>query len=437
MCPQEFFSLDSYDCIGFDLDHTICTYNLKPLMSLIYKTLASFLIEKYDYPKSLSQFDDSQFSFAQKGIILDKQKGNFLKLDNEYKIVKASHGTNLLSDEEIKTYYSCNRVWEESRGIPHKLVANTALDEPFYVFKDYFVTVGAVICAKIVDILDEKNGGRPLKKYNFWEHYLEGLYYMYDRHNFKNNAGGFVPELKNNTDLYLRPSSDEVKNWIKNVCKNKVTFLLTSSNYDSAAFLAEYSLGKDWKSYFDIIVTFARKPGFFWKDKPFCFVDQNTEIKGIKPEEIKPNIIYSQGNWKELHEVCAKFSKTPIPKTLYFGDSLIEDVYAASEIAHCDSIAIVEELSAEGMENISEIHPESEILVSKFWGSFFGRQKHIGDRKSSQSLWAYLLSQHSKLTIPNLDSIAGLGLQDKVPCFGTDSPVSGFFPGLPKILSES
>lgn len=435
MKPQE-FSLENYDCIGFDLDHTICTYRLKPLMNLIYRTLASFLIDKYDYPRTLINFDDSSFSFAQKGIVLDKRRGNFLKLDNQYRIIKATHGTNPLTDEEIRSLYNSNCLWEESKGIPHKLVANTALDEPFYVFKDYFVTIGAVICANIVDILDKKNGG-PMDEYNFWEQYLEGLYYMYDRNNFKNNAGQFYPDLKSNPHLYLKPCSDNVKNWIKNITKNKVTFLLTSSNYDSASFLAEYSLGKDWKSYFDIIVTFARKPGFFWKDKPFCLVHENSEVSGIKPEEMKTHLIYSQGNWKQLQKVCAIHSKTSNPKALYFGDSLIEDVYAASEIAHCDTVAIVEEMSAEGMENISEVHDESDILVSEFWGSFFGHKRYPGDQESSQSLWAYLLSQYSKLTIPNLESISVLGMQDKIPCFNSDSVLAGFYPGTPKILSTS
>lgn len=435
ICPQE-FCLENYDCIGFDLDHTICTYKLKPLMNLIYKTLASFLVEKYDYPKSLTDINNSNLLFAQKGIVLDKKRGNFLKFDNQYKIVKASHGTKPLSEDEIKAVYGHNQIWEEARGVPHKLVANTALSEPFYVFKDYFVTAGAVICANIVDALDKKYG-KPLDEYNFWEHYLDGLYYMYDRNNFKNNSGDFYPDLKSNPDIYLRPCSDNVKKWIKNICENKVTFLLTSSNYDSAAFLAEYSLGKDWKNYFDVIVTFARKPGFFWKDKPFCIVDDNTERSGIKPEEMKTNLIYSQGNWKHLKEVCSIFSKTPNPKTLYFGDSLIEDVYAASEIAHCDSVAIVEEMLAEGMENVSEVHEESDLLISEFWGSFFGHKNVVGDQESCLSLWTYLLSQHSKLTIPNLESVSGLGMQDKIPCFSSDSPLSGFFPGVPKVLSTN
>ncbi|XP_054722920.1 5'-nucleotidase domain-containing protein 1-like isoform X1 [Uloborus diversus] len=435
MCPQE-FCLENYDCIGFDLDHTLCRYNLKPLINLIYETLSSYLVEKYEYPKSLAHATDKEMSFAQKGIILDKRKGNFLKLDNNYKIVKASHGTQMLSTEEICSIYGPKRIWEDSKGIPHRMVANTALDEPFYVFKDYFVTAGAIVCAKIVDILDEQHG-KPLDEYSFWDHYLDGLFYMYERNNFKNNSGKFFPDLKHNPDRYLQHCSDDLKAWLKNVCKDKVSFLLTSSNYDSASFLAEYALGEDWKNYFDIIVTFARKPGFFWKDKPFCIIEENAEVSGIKPEDMKSHLIYSQGNWKDLQKACSLKSKSQNPKVLYFGDSLIEDVYAASEIAQCDTIAIVEEMLAEGMDSTPETHVESETLLSNCWGSFFGNGRHMGDSNQTFSLWAQMLSQHSKLTVPNLDCFMRLPLQEKIPCFGNESSTAGFFPGVPKVLASN
>ncbi|GFT36880.1 5'-nucleotidase domain-containing protein 1 [Nephila pilipes] len=432
--PQE-FTLENYDCIGFDLDHTLCRYKLKPLFQLIYKSLASFLIEKYEYPKSLANICEDDWSFAQKGIVLDKCRGNILKLNNSYKIVKASHGTRLLSPDEISEIYGPTSIWEESRGIPQKLVA-TALEEPFYVFKDYFVTPGAIICAKLVDIIDKREG-KTLEEYHFWDQYIEGIFNMYERSNFKNNSGHFFPELVKNPSLYIQPCPDSVKKWLEHIGQNKVTFLLTSANYDSAEFVAKQCLGDDWKKYFDIVITFARKPGFFWRDKPFYLVCDNDEIGNVKPEDFKSHLVYSQGNFKELQEVCANLSKSKSPKTVYFGDSLIEDVYAASEMAGCDTVAIVEEMLAEGMIDSSEKHLESQVLTSKFWGSFFNNavSETSSNRGEDITLWAHLLAQHSKLTIPNLESIARLQMQDKISCFGGDIPISGYYPGIPKALS--
>ncbi|GIY68384.1 5'-nucleotidase domain-containing protein 1 [Caerostris darwini] len=433
-CPQE-FALENYDCIGFDLDHTLCRYKLKPLFQLIYKSLTSFLIEKYDYPKSLADLSEADLSFAQKGIVLDKLKGNFLKLDSLYRIVKASHGTRLLSPNEIIQIYGQNRIWEESKGIPHKLVESTALQEPFYVFKDYFVTPGAIICAKLVDILD-KQEGKILKEYHFWDQYIEGIFYIYDRSNFKNNSGMFFPELVKNPKLYLQPCPDSALNWLENVSRSKVIFLLTSANHDAAEFVAQQCLGEDWKKYFDIVITFAKKPSFFSNDTSFCLVDGDDEISGVKLKDMKSHLVYSQGNFRELQEVCATLTKTECPKTLYFGDSLLEDVYAASGVAGCDTVAIVEEMLAEGMVDFPVQHLELQALTSKFWGSFFSTHLNNGSPGEDMSLWAHLLSQHSKLTVPSLESMAKLQMHDKISCFGSESSTSGYFPGVPVSLSN-
>ena len=46
-----------YDSIGFDLDHTLCRYNLEPMIRLEYQLLADFLVEKRGYDSSIRQRD--------------------------------------------------------------------------------------------------------------------------------------------------------------------------------------------------------------------------------------------------------------------------------------------------------------------------------------------------------------------------------------------
>ena len=61
---QTYLSLDDYDCIGFDLDHTLCRYNIGPMIRFEYDLLATFLVEKRGYDPSIKQktFDsDSDF----------------------------------------------------------------------------------------------------------------------------------------------------------------------------------------------------------------------------------------------------------------------------------------------------------------------------------------------------------------------------------------
>ena len=69
------------DCIGFDLDHTLCRYNIGPLVKLEYDLLAEYLIMKKGYDPSIrcrSISDDPDF--VCKGLTLDCDRGNLVSL---------------------------------------------------------------------------------------------------------------------------------------------------------------------------------------------------------------------------------------------------------------------------------------------------------------------------------------------------------------------
>ena len=54
--------LEHYDCIGFDLDHTLCRYNIGPMIRLEYRLLTEFLVHKkgYDPAIKLRRYEDDQ-----------------------------------------------------------------------------------------------------------------------------------------------------------------------------------------------------------------------------------------------------------------------------------------------------------------------------------------------------------------------------------------
>jgi len=79
MPRKPYLCLDDYDCIGFDLDHTLCRYNIGPMVRLEYDLLAEFLVSKKGYDPSIrtrSITDDADF--VCKGLTLDCEKGNLV-----------------------------------------------------------------------------------------------------------------------------------------------------------------------------------------------------------------------------------------------------------------------------------------------------------------------------------------------------------------------
>ena len=64
-------------------------------------------------------------------------------------------------------------------------------------FMDYFDIAAPLLCARIVDVLDQiNNGGRPMEEYSFYPDVQEGLRDMFMRTNFASDRGGFFPEMK-------------------------------------------------------------------------------------------------------------------------------------------------------------------------------------------------------------------------------------------------
>lgn len=78
--PSHEFSFDSYDLIGFDLDNCLVRYNVKNMINLEYNCLAEFLVKKGYSKDALLKPLEEDTDFLQKGLILDFEKGNLLRI---------------------------------------------------------------------------------------------------------------------------------------------------------------------------------------------------------------------------------------------------------------------------------------------------------------------------------------------------------------------
>jgi hypothetical protein len=261
---------------------------------------------------------------------------------------------------------------------------------------------------------------------------------MFKRENFHLDTGGYFPALKRNPQKFINKCSNNILNWLKQIKNSKLVFLLTGSHVDFASFTATNSLGADWKDLFDIVVCYARKPGFFISTKPFLKLDGLTETDAVRSEDLEFGHIYSQGNWQDLYQLLAKKTGLQHPKCLYVGDNLIQDIYAPSEYTKCDTVAVIEELGAEGMcDADSHFHSDASVIVSDGWGSYFGTtEKHC----DGSSLWGSIIKKHSKICVPDLDVLANLPLTNEFRMFSQEeceSDLLGYYPGCPKSFRES
>ncbi|KAL4649059.1 5'-nucleotidase domain-containing protein 1 [Arapaima gigas] len=493
---SEYFSLSECDVIGFDLDHTLCRYHLKETSRLIYESFARYLVEHKGYDKDLLNLSPATWDFCFKGLVVDLEDGNLIKLAEDGTVLRASHGTRHLSTEEIIEHYGPRREWKHFESLNTSYTRSAK----YYFYDNYFDLPGALLCARVVDMLHKvttffAHGNHAnnclwvsvvsslkasFKKTCFallslicfcfqrgnevtadlWKDMVAAIDHNYNTSAFKEDAGWYFPNVKRDPARYLQPCSDSLKAWLHSM-KNagKVLLLITSSHSDYCRLVCEHILGKDFEELFDVIITNALKPGFFSlvpQQRPFRILVNDVEESDGLPSLEKPGW-YSQGNWPHLHELLKVMTGKPEPKVVYFGDSMRSDVFPASSYGKWETVMIVEELEGEGVRRNSAAKPAEAQLepqekkvkyedqgmktpsaASEQWGSYFvdAHRSESGEEDAPKLTWCcYSIHTYSTMAIPSVEAIVDLPLDYKFPRFSPDKPTTtGYFPRPPDSL---
>merc|ERR1711988_1037256 len=112
------------ECIGFDMDYTLVHYHVMEWEGLAYEYARDYLT-KYGFPVDDLEFDPQ---LACRGLILDREQGNLIKIDRWGYVRRAMHGLAHLSQHEIDAMYGRDRV-DLSNSIRFE-VLNTSLPSP-------------------------------------------------------------------------------------------------------------------------------------------------------------------------------------------------------------------------------------------------------------------------------------------------------------------
>lgn len=378
-----------YDAIGFDLDNCLCRYHISELFKLEYNLLSNFIEKQNNHPTdSLNKPYEDGVDFILKGLFLDVKRGNVLKIGADGQILQGTHGTRPLSAQEIGKVYA-NSHWSLSDKYVTDPLCTLATERQ--VVTDYFDLPVALVFARIVDDLDKLG---PQETYDIYPEILACLCNIYDHEQLFSNKGDFYKALKKEPERYIIPSDPKLFNWLKSLKEaGKKMFLITGANYDFALYITNYCLGPKWNELFDFVVYQAKKPSFWHSNRPYKTVKNII----ISNEEVQLNEEYFEGNYKVLYSLLQKEMQISSPKVVYVGDSIIQDVYAPNFYSGLDTVAIVEELEAEGAYGFSQTSCDNaKSIKSNVWGSFF---KH----NNVDTIWKKFITQHSVMATPSIN----------------------------------
>eukprot|EP01124_Arcella_intermedia_P033796 TRINITY_DN8214_c0_g1_i1.p1 TRINITY_DN8214_c0_g1~~TRINITY_DN8214_c0_g1_i1.p1 ORF type:complete len:475 (-),score=88.66 TRINITY_DN8214_c0_g1_i1:95-1519(-) len=324
--------MDRIQWVGFDLDYTLANYKNPEYDAMTYDLLVDALVEGKAYPKAIKDlhFDPN---FLIRGLVVDKELGNVLKLDRFASILVCYHGTTRLAKKELARIYPSLRVASEQLGTARFEILNT--------------TYHLAYSSLWVDLIDyyEKNK----KKINYKNLWVEIKKACDDIHDFSSGI------LKQKT---LQELSTYVENDIhlsltlnRLISDGKKLFLLTNSPWKYVDGVMSWLLNdklpshKSWQDYFELIIVDANKPLFFNGTSPFHQILENGEILYQDPVTSLNNAkTYSGGN---LHHLNRDFNITAGNDVLYVGDHIFSDVIVSKKKHAWRTLLIIPELQHE------------------------------------------------------------------------------------------
>lgn len=333
--------------IGVDMDHTLIRYNSENFEKLSHQTMIDKLIKSKGYPESLRKlpFD---YNFAIRGLVIDRKKGNLLKL-NRYTAIRASyHGMKPL---DFKTH--------------QKLYRSTYIDlsNPDYMAVDTFFSISlAILFAQIVELKDTDTATKFPEYAQIADDVLEAL-------DESHRDGSLKDVVKKNLDKYIIKDESVVKGLEKFKKHGKKVFVVTNSDFHYTKLLLDYAINpflkehKSWKDVFELVITLAQKPKFFYDNsQKFLVVNPEDGSMTNLNEKLGPGI-YQGGCARKFTDDLSLEGDD----ILYIGDHIYGDILRLKKDCNWRTAMVIEELDHE-LENNKKAEPvngDIEVLMKK------------------------------------------------------------------------
>jgi HAD superfamily 5'-nucleotidase-like hydrolase len=312
--------------IGVDMDHTLIRYNTENFERLSHTTILNKLVSGKNYPDVVKtlQFD---FNFALRGLVVDRKKGNLLKLNRYTAIRNSFHGLKPL---DFKTH--------------QKVYKSTYIDlskSDYLAIDTSFSYSLAHAYSQLVELKDSD----PNLKLPDYSQIADDVVEASDE---AHRDGSLKNEVRKNLEHYIIKDEHVVRGLEKYKSHGKKIFVLTNSDFSYSKLLLDYAInpflkeGQSWVDLFEVVITFAQKPKFFYDDGKFLKVNPEDGTMTNFDEKLVPGV-YQGGN-------ARKFTKDfglDGDDILYVGDHIYGDILRLKKDCNWRTAMIIEELENE------------------------------------------------------------------------------------------
>ncbi|XP_028757714.1 5'-nucleotidase domain-containing protein 4 isoform X1 [Neltuma alba] len=340
--------------VGFDMDYTLAQYKPETFETLAYQGTVKKLVSDLGYPKELLKWS-FDWKYMVRGLVLDKNRGNILKMDRHKYVKVAYHGFKELSKEDKVGTYG------------NTLVRNS-FDEPDYALIDtLFSLAEAYLFAQLVDFKDS-HPGEILGHVDYARMYkdVRAAVDMCHRDGTLKQMVAKDPKRYINEDPSIVPILQMLR------ASGRAVFLVTNSLWDYTNIVMNFLCGSPvvdgrtnfgWLRYFDVVITGSAKPSFFDEEnranlfevEPETGMLINTDngspmpqvgdiAARLLPEDKGAHKVFQGGSVGHLHKLLSVASS---PQVLYVGDHIYGDILRSKKVLGWRTMLVVPELEKE------------------------------------------------------------------------------------------
>jgi len=297
--------------IGFDMDYTLAQYNVEALDRLTMERVLHILVSEHRYPEGILSIK-LEPQFAIRGLVLDTERGNVLKMDKFRYVSLAYHGLQPLDTSHRSKLYNTIRINFQSGRYK-------SIDTLFALLETYLL-------AAIIDYLERDQK----QKVDYAELYQN----IRNAIDLCHRDGSLKREIQKNPQIYIHDDPLLIPALHRFKDAGKRLFVVTNSEPDYTVFVLDYLFRqaspffKSWKDCFEIVGAAAAKPKFF---------KSGTTLEVMERGKC---LFFSGGNIDFLEENL-DISGDHI---LYVGDHIYGDILKSKRTSHWRTCIIVPEL---------------------------------------------------------------------------------------------
>ena len=333
-------NLKRINYIGLDMDHTLIRYNSANFEALAHSVMLLKLVKEKNYPSSISSLKFS-FDRAIRGLVIDKQRGNVLKLSRYAAIRVSYHGLRPLDYNTQKSVYKSTYV---------------DLSDSHYDKVDTSFSIA--FAGLFMQLIELKNTTHQNTLPDF-DTIASDLNECLDR---GHRDGSLKDVVRKNLADFIVKDPETVQGLERYVKHGKKIFIVTNSDYEYTKLLLDYGITpflkehKSWSDLFEFVITSAQKPRFFVDKTKFLRINP-LDGSMTNHEGALTKGIYQGGCATALTNDL----KLNADEILYIGDHIYGDIVRLKKDCAWRTALVVEELADEIEKNTKAISTVEQI----------------------------------------------------------------------------